>query len=298
MLYIDCIEYPGASLTNSATDASVVDAAGDNNWQCIEQGTQGVCEPGYSLTGLCVSQGQPTAGNPGYCRQFCDPDTPAQDWEMAYLCTPTPTTNEGINLGNWGVALDPDQPAETGCTGDQVMCGICYDFFGGAASCGGQEGQYKCCDPSPSLTTSTGTDKTNADTNTSTWNDQITATVKAGIDVEGLSESASLSSQQSQGYTSMASTTWETSTETTVTHNFNETGMAVFQWVFNINDSFGNNLNSLSEDIALTPSAGSPPQCQPGYNIDVHYQTCETGYYLPGYPTSSRRRGLLRGTEE
>ncbi|KAL3903105.1 MAG: hypothetical protein SGILL_010572, partial [Bacillariaceae sp.] len=230
MLYIDCEPYPGAQLTNS-TASSVVDAEGVNNWQCVTQGSQNSCPPGQSLTGLCVSQGNANVGAQGHCEAFCDPATPGQDWEMAYLCAPTPTTNQGINLGDWGKPVDPDSSALSGCSKGQVMCGICYDFEGLAESCGGMEGQYKCCDPSPTTVTGYwewkweiqvntsetkchGTTKTQADTNTTTWNDQVTSSVEAGLDIDGVgSMKATLSAQQSQGYSTMSATTWGQSTQ-------------------------------------------------------------------------------------
>ena len=315
-LYIDCVPYPGVQLTTSTADSSVVDAEGDNNWQCVTQGSQNSCPPGQSLTGLCISGS--AVGSTEACEEFCDPDTPGEDWEMAYLCTPTPTTNEGINLGTWGEALNPDQSSETGCADGQVMCGICYDFDGGGESCGGKQGQYKCCDPSPTTVTGywqwiweiqvntteercVGTDKTQADTQTTTWNDQVTATVEAGLEVAGLgSAKTTLSTQQSQGYSSMSSSTWGTTTQDCTTQDFDEIGMNVWQWNFDIQDNFGNSVTSLSENLALTPSQGQPPQCQPGYNIDTNYQTCESDRYLPGFPgyEPSRRRDLLRGMDK
>jgi hypothetical protein len=146
-----------------------------------------------------------------------------------------------------------------------------------------------------------GTAKTEAETETSQWSQSITAAVEAGFSVEGVSGArVTLTGTQASSYAQAYAQTWNMSQleafdiECTYDDEL-EGDIFVWQWKFDITDSFGNNLESYSQQYALTMAMDRPPQCQPGYNTDAIYQECQAGLYLPGYgppgygPTSTRR---------
>jgi CEL-III C-terminal len=152
-----------------------------------------------------------------------------------------------------------------------------------------------------SKTLSWGTTKTEAETETTQWSQSITATVEAGFDVLGVSGKVTVSGTLARQYGQQYEQTWSVSQEETFDISFStdqvDEVLWVWQWKFDIADSFGNSLKSSSQQYALTHGMDQPPQCQPGYNTDEYYQVCEAGLYLPGYgPTSTRRN--LRATSK
>jgi CEL-III C-terminal len=153
-------------------------------------------------------------------------------------------------------------------------------------------------------TLSWGTTKTAAETETSQWSASITASVEAGFEVMGCGVKASLSATVGEQYAQKYEQTWsmsETQTfDITFTTDQDNEDLWVWQWVFDINDSFGNQLTSASQQYALTTAMESPPQCQPGYNTDEYYQVCVADYYLPGFgpAPSAARRNLRAGSNK
>jgi CEL-III C-terminal len=157
-----------------------------------------------------------------------------------------------------------------------------------------------------SNTLSWGTTKTQAETETSQWSASITASVEAGFEIMGCGVKASLSGTVAEQYGQQYQQTWSVSeTETfDISFSANQSNKVlwVWQWKFDITDSFGNQLNSASQQYALTTAMELPPQCQPGYNTDEYYQVCVASYYLPGYPlppsSSTRGRNLRAGSNK
>jgi CEL-III C-terminal len=153
-----------------------------------------------------------------------------------------------------------------------------------------------------SNTLSWGTTKTQSETETSQWSASITASVEAGFEIMGADVKATVSGTVAQKYGQKYQQTWSVSQTETFGVNFstNQIGQVlwVWQWVFDITDSFGNTLNSATQQYALTQGMELPPQCHPGYNTDEYYQVCDTNYYLPGYgPPPSTRRNLRSGSK-
>jgi hypothetical protein len=155
-------------------------------------------------------------------------------------------------------------------------------------------------------TLSWGTTKTEAETETSQWSASITASVEAGFEIMGAEGKVSVSATVGAEYGQKYQQTWSVSQEETfgISFSTNQDGetLWVWQWVFDINDSFGNKLTSASQQYALTKQMTLPPRCQPGYNIDEYYQVCDANYYLPGYTAApavpSTRRNLRAGVNK
>jgi CEL-III C-terminal len=151
-----------------------------------------------------------------------------------------------------------------------------------------------------------GTTKTEAETETSQWSASITASVEAGFEIMGDGVKASVSATVGAKYGQQYQNTWSMSQTQSFDISFsadqaNQT-LWVWQWVFDINDSFGNQLTSASQQYALTKGMTLPPKCQPGYNTDEYYQACVAEeYYLPGYapaPVPTNRRNLRAGSKK
>jgi CEL-III C-terminal len=147
-----------------------------------------------------------------------------------------------------------------------------------------------------------GTTKTDATTETDQWSQSITVSVEAGFEVEGFGGvKATVEGTQAVQYSNEYKETWSTSTTQAFDISFTTDQVGevlwVWQWKFAINDSFGNQLTSASQQYALTNKGRlQPPQCQPGYNTDEYYQVCEAEYYLPGFSPPSTRRNLRAGS--
>jgi hypothetical protein len=128
-------------------------------------------------------------------------------------------------------------------------------------------------------TLSWGTTKTEAETNTSEWSQSITANVSAGFDVMGESASVTVSGTLASEYGHDYQSTWSADQEESFDISFSTNGedkvLWVWQWKFDIKDSFGNHLTSASQQYALTKGMSQPPQCHPGYNTDEYYQVCD-----------------------
>jgi CEL-III C-terminal len=150
-------------------------------------------------------------------------------------------------------------------------------------------------------TLSWGTTKTAAETETSQWSASITASVEAGFEILGDGVKASVSATVGAKYGQQYQQTWSVSEEETfgISFSTDQDGqvLRVWQWKFDINDSFGNQLTSASQQYALTNATMSqPPKCQPGYNVDEYYQVCEPEYYMPGATPTTTRRNLRAGS--
>jgi CEL-III C-terminal len=141
-----------------------------------------------------------------------------------------------------------------------------------------------------------GTTKTEEETETETWSQSITASVEAGFNVMGFSIEVAVSGTLASEYGQQYQSTWSANQEETFDISFSadQEGevLWVWQWKFDITDSFGNDLESYTQQYALTKGMEQPPQCHPGYNTDEYYQVCEAGLYLPGYSPPSTRRNL------
>jgi hypothetical protein len=121
--------------------------------------------------------------------------------------------------------------------------------------------------------------------------------VEAGFSVEGFSEAkVTLTGTQASSYAQAYAQTWSVSQQETFdiefTNGMEDEFLFVWQWKFDITDSFGNNLESYSKQYAPVRGWNTVPQCQPGYNTDEYYQVCKAGFYLPGYGPTSTRRNL------
>jgi CEL-III C-terminal len=147
-----------------------------------------------------------------------------------------------------------------------------------------------------------GTNKTAAETQTSLWSASITASVESGFDIMGNKVRGTVNGTLATKYGQQYSQTWSMNQEQTFNISFlsDQIGevLGVWQWKFYINDSFGNQLTSASQQYALTKKGGGgtvqAPKCQPGYNTDEYYQVCEPEYYLPALNPQSTRRNLRR----
>jgi hypothetical protein len=121
--------------------------------------------------------------------------------------------------------------------------------------------------------------------------------VEVGFEVEGgPSAKATVSGTLSSSYANTYAQTWSSNEEQDflISFSVDQEGevLWVWQWKFNITDSFGNHLGSYSRQYALTKGFSQPPQCHPGRNTDEYYQVCEPGLYLPGYGPPPTRRNL------
>lgn len=143
-----------------------------------------------------------------------------------------------------------------------------------------------------------GTDKTKTETTTNTWTTSVTNTVDAGLEADGGSVTDTLSATVSHEVAQTDSQFWETSTltEWTTTFPASEAGKVIWQWMYNITDKDLNTVMTQTTYLAKTSNSDERPKCVGGHADDKgSYQTCVSGYYLPGYDSTSRARRFLRG---
>ena len=274
-------------------------------WKCYDSGTQASCDTNEVITGICGS------GSDDQCMDQCGSDKNTK-YSFALRCAPIPD-DIFLDSGDW------ETPQDSGvlysCPSGQVACGAC--FSDSDPHCQGDHFRAKCCTPSSPLnitgnlgwweyqyaistdggeSITVGISNEQSHSKTQTWSDSVTASVSASLTVEGAgSFKESLSQTQSEGVSKTQSESW-TQTETdeqTLTYTDEQIGYVVWQWKTAVTDNQGcddfDDCTAGSKDYALTPDATYAPKCLPGYwlNGDVTYQTCEEGYYLPGYEPSS-----------
>jgi len=123
------------------------------------------------------------------------------------------------------------------------------------------------------MTIKWGSAKTLEEVKTSTWAESVSASVSAGhaavgsLQVTGtLAEEMAHSQKQS----------WSSNTEETIERKFgaDDVNKALWQFEFHITDTCGNEVDSKTQEIALTEARDHPPCCIPGYNIDPAYRAC------------------------
>ena len=290
-----CGKYPD---TFNTTDNSNLD---EKAWACYDYGAEASCPDGYVMNGFCGS------GKNHDCHgAYCNPAM-----AFAIKCVEAPPSTQ-LGAGEWLAPTGFGGP--TVCPVGQVACGACGS--GENEDCGGGANRIKCCGaynvlgkweyklqiPDATSTTHTfsvGFESSSSYTKTDTFNTKVTATVSAGLEVEGAgSMKESLSVSQSESMSSSYSQYWETDTTSTTSYTWNSSykGYEVYQWVFDITDPNDVQSSALSETFAVTPP-NMVPKCLPGKaekerDGKLDYQKCSE--YLPQYEPTNRR-GLLRG---
>lgn len=276
---------------------------GLNDWICGDAGTRSDCPEGKSMIGSC------SGGKNKDCRDFCDPAA-----QYAILCSnPPKNSTHGVNsAGTWSKPLSYGNYFT--CPPGEVACGACQSSK--AADCMGGYMQVKCCSVNPFKVVGMwesqfdiiaptdqalehGTHKETAYSKTSTWSSTVTSSVKAGLNVKGLSTEVSISKEDSEEYVNNYHKEWTVSDKISFTVHFQEqdVGKHVWQWVFVITDAEGEVTTTLTRDYAITESKTQPPKCEPGYStsaVKKTYQECENGHYLPGFEPGRRNLRIGR----
>ena len=288
-----CGAYPKPEKTTTPTS----DVTSFNGWMCAKYGVSQECPEGYVMVGACGS------GKNADCKEYCDDPSYG-----AIKCAPAPTGSAtGPDDGTWSEPLKYGVLRQ--CPTDQVMCGVCQS--GENHDCQGGWWRQKCCDIKPytnkgswqqifSISNSTshftysyGTTKSDTTTNSTQWNDSVTASVTASMTVEGIGgASTTVSGTISQQFGSSDSRYWSMWTTDSMMNDYDasQNGMEVWQWSYEISDPYGNLVKTMSLSTAITPNAATPPKCLPGYQKpNTDYQECiSADGTLPG----ARRRSL------
>lgn len=108
--------------------------------------------------------------------------------------------------------------------------------------------------------------------NTTTWGSDVTTQVKTGFSAFGASASVSVSGEMSDKMSSSYSQTFQMSSATMRTFDF-DAGF-VWQWQFKVTDRCGSSIVS-GTDFAITAGEYAPPCCLPGWAKNIsEYKDC------------------------
>lgn len=132
-------------------------------------------------------------------------------------------------------------------------------------------------------------------TKQTTWADSVTASGSAGIEVEGVGVSGTISDTMSKTVMDSVSKTLELTTTETFTSKFGEdqVGQKLYQWMLYTTDPWGEVTETYSPNLAFVPAGGDPdpyqPRCVPGYIYPDKNNAlyCCTGGCLPGEDDTS-----------
>lgn len=119
-----------------------------------------------------------------------------------------------------------------------------------------------------------------------TWSDSVTTSAEAGIEVEGIGMSQSMSETQSYELAIKDEEFWSTETTTSWTYTYTDefNGHVSHQWIYTTTDPWGKTTTTWTPNVAITNPGGYTPKCIPYYIAPwstLDSQTCCAGGCLP-----------------